>query len=1122
MKERFQGSDYRFIVVCVALLAGTTWFSARNFYRAFPEASIDFRVNREQGRTAAERFLTDQGYKLGAYREASSFSFDDDAKTFLEREAGLERANQLMSTRVHMWRWSYRWFRPQQKEEFDADITTGGAAVGFSHELAEDAARPAIGAQEARAMAEEFLRTRMGRDPSTLEFVEVSETAHPHRVDREYTWKERDFDLHDATNRVEVTLLGNEIGGYREYLKVPEQWTRDYERLRSKNQIAQIADTAVMVALVLGLVVVIVLRVRRHDIRWRRASIVGVAGMVLSFFSTLNQFTLQEFQYPTTDSYPAFVSRQLLQAILTALATGGFLFVLTAGAEPIYREFFPGKVSLGNLFRPHGLRTKRFFLGAILGITLTGIFIAYQTAFYIVAYKFGAWSPADVPYSDLLNTRFPWLFVLFGGFFPAIFEEFLFRMFAIPFLKKLTRSLAIAVVLAGFIWGFGHAGYPQQPFFIRGVEVGIGGVALGLIMLRWGILPTLVWHYSVDAMYSAMLLVRSQSLYFKLSGAASAGIIVLPVLIALAAYWRRGGFEPETGLLNGDEEKPEELPAEAPAAAEGLIAYRPISLQVRLAAVALAIVGGVALLIPVSRFGDSPVYKITAEQARASADAFLREQGFDTGPFEHVTFPQVHWGDNDSMAGKYFLERLPVAAASRLFEQNRPVQYWATRYFKSLDKEEVTVSVHPETAKVMAFNHSLPEDRPGADIPEEQARSMAAAFARAQGRDVSGMELKENGAEKKKARRDYDLEWEAPPGDARNVDEAHYRVRAVVSGDQVTAFGNYWKIPETFSRAREQQNFISIAVTTLRIAMLSAAVVWGLVLLIQKIRKGLVPWKPTILIGMVVGVLTAVGSILQMPVAMEGYNTAIDLGTYKATLYVVMVMAAIFGFLIAGSAAALVTSFYPDCLRALRAVNRRRMAADAGVAILAAAGLALLLNRVEWLLMDRFHASAVLGLDSPDLLITIFPALGAISGAVRSVVLDSALVALLAVIAQTLSRNWMRVGAGLLAVFALMPSSVHSAGELGLGYAMAAATGLCAVAFCWWFARDNYLAYVLVIWGLKLREPLAQLFGTPIRAYQVQGWIVAGALLLALIWGLAPALTGESRGAETVGAQAGV
>ena len=135
MKERLGVSDYRFIAVCVALLAGTTWYSARNFYRAFPEASIDFRVSRQDGRQLAERFLAEQGYRTQGYREASSFTFDDDAKTFLEREAGLEQANQLMGTRLQMWRWSYRWFRPQQKEEFRADITAGGAFAGFAHEL---------------------------------------------------------------------------------------------------------------------------------------------------------------------------------------------------------------------------------------------------------------------------------------------------------------------------------------------------------------------------------------------------------------------------------------------------------------------------------------------------------------------------------------------------------------------------------------------------------------------------------------------------------------------------------------------------------------------------------------------------------------------------------------------------------------------------------------------------------------------------------------------------------------------------------------------------------------------------------------------------------------------------
>lgn len=1113
MKERLTGSDYRFIAVCLALLAATTWFSIGNFYRAFPEASIDFRVKRDDGLAIAEKFLSGAGHQTIGYRQASSFGFDDDAKTFLEREAGLEEANRLMGTKVRLWRWSYRWFRPLQKEEFAVDITTRGEFVGFEHQLPEEAIRPEASAPQARTLAEDFLRTRLARDPASLEFVEGSDVARPHRVDRVFTWKERDFNFHDATNRVEVTILGNEVGGYREYLKVPEQWTRDYQRLRSKNEVAQVVDSAVLVALVVGMVVVIVMRVRHHDIRWRRAAIVGCVGMVLSFCSSLNQFSLQEFHYRTTNSYGAFVSEELLQALISALGAGGLLFVLTAGAEPLYREMFRDKVSLGNLFRMRGLRTKRFFLGAILGITLTGIFIAYQTAFYIVAYKYGAWSPADVPYSDLLNTRFPWLFVLFGGFLPAVSEEFLFRMFSIPFLKKLVRSTAVAVILAGFIWGFGHSGYPQQPFYIRGVEVGVGGVALGLIMLRWGILPTLVWHYSVDAMYSAMLLVRSQSLYYRLSGAASAGIIVLPVVIALIAYWRHGGFEPESGLLNRDDTIDSEAPPESvpkPELEAASLDYHPLSARVRVAAVAVFAIGMAALLIPVSHFGESPRYKITQEQARVAADAFLRAQGFDTGAFRHVTFPSTHWGGNDSMAAKYFLERHNVDYAASLFEHYRPVQHWATRYFKSLDQEEVGVSVHPETGKVLGFDHSLPENRPGADIPDDAARSIALAFAASQGWNLASMDLKESTSEKKKARRDHTVEWEAPAGDPRNVDEAHYRVLTEVAGDRVTELRSYWKIPETYSRARSRQNLISLAVLTLRYGVLAVGLVWGLMRLVLNVRAGLVPWRKVIGVATPVALLAGLGPLLSLELGLQGYNTTMPLETYQAIMYMVILMSVIFGFLIVGGATALLTSFYPDCFTALRTANRRVLGPDAAMALLAAIGLGVLVHQLQGLLMDRFHAQALFSMGSPDLIVTTAPSLVAIANAIRSTIMYGAAIGTIVLIAKQLPEEWMKLPAALLAVFALLPLDIRTPGEFALQYGIALLTAAGAVIFCSVFAKGNYLAYALALWALSLRGPLGELFGNSIPQLQMQGWIVVGVLAATVAFTLLPAVMRKS------------
>jgi len=1128
MNERLRAPDYRFILICAALLASTTWFSVRNFYRAFPEASIDFKVSREDALSVAGKFLSGQGYHLEGYRQAAQFTYDEQAKTFLERELGLERANRIMGTRVRLWRWGYRWFRPLQKEEFNVEITPLGQLAGFEHELPEETARPAATAAEARALAEEFLRTRLGRDPAGLDFVEATDVARPHRMDRTFNWKERDFQLGDATNRVEVTVLGNEVGGYREYLKIPEQWERDYQRLRSKNEVASTIDTAVMLLLVVGMVVVIVLRVRRHDVPWRRAAMVGSAAIVLAFLAQLNEFPLHEFGYPTTDSYGSFLSREFLNALVAALGAGGLLFILTAGAEPLYREMFGDKISFGNLFTLRGLRTKRFFLGSILGITLTGIFIAYQTGFYIVAYKHGAWSPADVPYTDLLNTKFPWAFVLFGGFLPAVSEEFLFRMFAIPFLRKVTRSMVVAVVLAGFIWGFGHAGYPQQPFYIRGVEVGIGGVALGIVMLRFGILPTLVWHYSVDAMYSAMLLVRSESLYFKLSGLGAAGIMVLPVLIALVAYWRKGGFAPETGLLNRDDAAEPHAPLGTPADAQpgggyapgadssgepaGEAAppdsapYRPLGVRLRWAGAAAFVLGLASLAIPVAHFGESPDYRLSRDRARAAADAFVQSRGLDPAAFQHLTYPVAHWESEDSLAGKYFLERLPVRAASALFERNRPIQVWVTRYFKSLDQEEVTVGVHPETGKITGFGHTIPETRPGADIAPERAREIAAQFAASLGWDTAAMDLKESSAEKKKARRDYTLVWEARPGDARNVDQTRWRVEATVSGDRVTAARGYWKLPEAWQRGRERENALAIALAVLKIAVIAGFVVYAMWLLIQGTRHGVVRWRAALLLALPATLLFPVAPLLSVGLMLKNYRTDVPLETFQAMTYVSLAMSVIFGFLLMGAAAALVVTFYPDAVPALRRENRAVTAIDAVAALLAATGMALAIHQFQGILTERFHAQTLFSISSPDIIVSAAPAVAALANAVRGLLTDAALLGLLALLAWQLTKPWMRYGAALLALCATLPSEVRTPAEFLVFYTMALVMAAAGIAFCRFFARRNYLAYALVIWLMALRTPVMELVGSGNRALEVQGWMVAAIMAATLVWAVAPAL----------------
>ena len=116
-----------------------------------------------------------------------------------------------------------------------------------------------------------------------------------------------------------------------------------------------------------------------------------------------------EYGFDTKGSWGSFIGRTFLSALFSGLGLGGLILVLTAGAEPLYREAYPEHLSISRMFTWHGIRTRSFFMGSLAGITLSFFFVAYVICFYLAANRLGAWAPAEVPYTDLLNTRVPWV-----------------------------------------------------------------------------------------------------------------------------------------------------------------------------------------------------------------------------------------------------------------------------------------------------------------------------------------------------------------------------------------------------------------------------------------------------------------------------------------------------------------------------------------------------------------------------------------------------------------------------------------------------------------------------------------------------------------------------------------
>ena len=130
MNERLTRRDWVLIAVCCGVAALSFFIIFNWFYAAFPEASIEFRYNRDSSLPLARAVLDAQRIDLRDYKQGAVFDGDEMAKIFLERTLGLSTANRLMRKDVRIWWWHHRWFKPLQEEEFQVDVAPTGEIVG--------------------------------------------------------------------------------------------------------------------------------------------------------------------------------------------------------------------------------------------------------------------------------------------------------------------------------------------------------------------------------------------------------------------------------------------------------------------------------------------------------------------------------------------------------------------------------------------------------------------------------------------------------------------------------------------------------------------------------------------------------------------------------------------------------------------------------------------------------------------------------------------------------------------------------------------------------------------------------------------------------------------------------
>lgn len=353
------------------------------------------------------------------------------------------------------------------------------------------------------------------------------------------------------------------------------------------------------------------------------------------------------------------------------------------------------------------------------------------------------------------------------------------------------------------------------------------------------------------------------------------------------------------------------------------------------------VLGAVGLAVALTFYDEAfPIagveLTVTRDEALRKAQEVLGERGFALEGYDWAaTFTA------DELALVYLQRTVGLTRMSELARGEVPVYFWRVRAFRPLQKEEYVVRIAPD-GRLLGFSRELPEDAPGADLPQDEARALAEAFLAERGVDLQRYEPVEASSERRKARTDHHFAWRLKGFEAG---EAELRLWVRVQGDTIGGFGRFLKVSEAFERAytreRSQGTLIALAVGLL---LTLALAVGALVVFLRAYRAGELRWRFALGIALVILILQLLSIANGWPLLKAQYPTELDYATFLGITLIVSVIVvfiyAVWLLLNGGAGEHLARRLFPHSVRTLDDLLSRRFTRELALSSLRGYALA--------------------------------------------------------------------------------------------------------------------------------------------------------------------------------------
>ncbi|MFQ5676458.1 MAG: PP2C family protein-serine/threonine phosphatase, partial [bacterium] len=517
---------------------------------------MDLKLTRPEILQEARTFLTEMGYDVSGLDADANFIFDPGIAIYLEYEYGLAEAHEILradSLAAHRWDIDLfdRKLPPSQMpERFDVWISPSGRVLGFRRFLPDSVMLPSLEEEEARSLTESFLKAR-GLKLSRYRLETSTADQHLNRKDYFFSWARRDSTF-GMVPKVWARLQGNQIGGYRINISEPEEAKQIGSTVQT---FVQFVVTAASIATFFLLIFVISLFLKKYhegEVGTRTALVVFAVLFGITVIEYLLKFSTVGFTFSIGDvnRYNVrlvvfFITVFIIQAFLAAMVFAGWSVGESSGRRGWSKVLLNAVdgLLLGKPFTTDFANSA--VIGYAFGFIILGLVYGITGAISMQS-NFGTFTSPFL--NGVPESYFPSMTAFLFALRIAIFNEIVFRLFFISWIREKTQkswpglliSSLLWTLIAFIMWDF-PMGYISFTWLFP--TYFIISVALGLILIRFGLLTTIFTNFVVLAFTYAIPMLVSSAPFFVTQKFIFYGLMGLPLAIAVVGYIKKQSFQ---------------------------------------------------------------------------------------------------------------------------------------------------------------------------------------------------------------------------------------------------------------------------------------------------------------------------------------------------------------------------------------------------------------------------------------------------------------------------------------------------------------------------------------------------------------------------------------------------